>query len=194
MKDPCIRKILRKTELAHYILDPESIVVEELKIPLTKSRIDIAVVNGNLHGYEVKSASDSLSRLPHQIMGYSKVFDLITIATEAKYAERIYKLVPEWIGIIVCENINGLPIIKLVQNASQNPAKEGLFVAKLLWHDELIELASTFNVPHKKSDRNWLLCQSISTHIDLEQISKFVRLKLKSRQNWKVPKEYCALM
>ena len=102
MRDADIRRILRTTSLEKYISDENSKVVDELHLPVTKSRIDIAVVNGRLHGFEIKSARDTLVRLPHQLEGYSKVFDYLTIVTEEKYYHRLLDFVPDWIGIQVC--------------------------------------------------------------------------------------------
>lgn len=188
MKDPCIRKILRESELAHFLLDPESVVIEELNLPITKSRIDIAVVNGKLHGYEIKSASDTLLRLPHQLMGYSKVFDLISVVTESKYHKRILDSIPEWVGLIICEK-NKVHSTTVVRPAIQNQSQDGFYLSKLLWHNELLDIASKLSVPHRKSDRNWLLCEAIAQHVDIETISSLVRAKLKERTNWKNTKE-----
>ncbi len=69
-----------------------------------ESRIDIAVVNGILHGYELKSESDNLLRLPKQIENYNKIFERMTIVTDRKYLENVKELVPDWWGIMIVKN------------------------------------------------------------------------------------------
>src|SRR5690606_8431363 len=115
MKDPCIRQLLRETELSHYLNDADSKVVEELELPVAGARIDMAVINGSLHGFEIKSASDTLQRLPGQIEAYTKVFDYLSIVTEVKYENKILDFVPSWIGIYVCQDKKGIKSISRVR-------------------------------------------------------------------------------
>ncbi|HEY9261178.1 sce7726 family protein [Chitinophaga sp.] len=185
MKDPCIRKLLRTTQLSHFLEDPNSKVVEEFTLPVAKARIDVAVINGSIHGYEIKSASDTLQRLPSQIEAYTKVFDYLSVVTENKYYEKIVACVPSWVGIIVCDDKNGIKSIKQLRKPRLNKRTEGFFIAKLLWRDELIDSLIEHKIPFRKKDRNWLLCEALSSHLDSNAISFIVREKLKTRGDWK---------
>src|SRR4051812_8660839 len=133
MKDPNIREILKQTELLKYATDPHSKVVEELKLPVAKAIVDIAVINGHFHGYEIKSASDTLQRLPSQLIAYSKVFDYLTVVTEVKYHERILDIIPDWVGLSVCSDKAGQKPITIIKKAKRNYNREGFYIAKLLW-------------------------------------------------------------
>lgn len=186
MKDPCIRQILRDTELLHFFEDNDSRVIEEFSLPVAKARIDMAVINGALHGYEIKSASDTLQRLPSQIEAYSKVFDYLSIVTEWKYESKILNHIPDWIGIFLCEDKKGIRSIKQIREPLLNNNKECFYIAKLLWRDELIECLIENRIPFCKKDRNWLLCEAISENLDVEIVSELVRAKLKKRINWKI--------
>lgn len=185
MKDPCIRELLRITELKHYIDDGNSKIVEELSLPVAKARIDVAVINGSLHGYEIKSASDTLKRLPAQIEAYTKVFDYLSIVTEGKYCQKILDFVPEWIGILICDEKNGVKSIKELRKPIKNQNRESIYIAKLLWREELIECLEEYNIKFRKKDRNWLLCQALAANLDTNSISNMVRSKLKKRNTWK---------
>lgn len=185
MKDPCIRQILRNTELKHFLEDNSSKVVEELSLPVAKARIDVAVINGAFHGYEIKSASDTLQRLPSQMEAYSKVFDYLSVVTEAKYSKKILEIVPKWVGLIVCDEKKGIKSIKHLRKAKLNKSKQSFFIAKLLWRDELMDSLTEHQIPFRKKDRNWILCETLSTNLDVISISSIVREKLKKRINWK---------
>lgn len=185
MKDPCIRQLLRETELSHYIIDSECKVVDELSLPVAGARIDMAVINGSLHGYEIKSASDTLQRLPSQIEAYSKVFDYLSVVTESKYFLRLKKTIPTWVGLIVCDDKNGVKTIKQVRKPKRNKNIKGFYIAKLLWKEELIECLSEHQIPFKKKDRTWVLCETLESNLDIEILSQTVRNKLKSRIDWK---------
>lgn len=184
MRDYDIRHILRSTALYKFSIDGSSKIVEEMDLPITKSRIDMAVINGKLHGYEIKSASDTLLRLPHQISGYEKVFDYLTVVTEEKHVIKILPLVPEWVGINVCSNNEKRPI-KVYRKAKLNKNKQAFYIAKLLWREEVLSILKYKNIPHVKSLRNWLLCELLAQHITIKELSDIVREKLKARENWK---------
>jgi hypothetical protein len=55
MRDKDIRSILRQTELAKYFNDNDSKIVEELKLPIAGAIIDMTVINGSPHGFEIKA-------------------------------------------------------------------------------------------------------------------------------------------
>jgi hypothetical protein len=186
MKDPIIRQLLMDEMLIGFINDNHSKVVEELNLPVAKARIDVAVINGAFHGYEIKSASDTLQRLPSQIEAYRKIFDYLTIVTENKYHERIVNFVPSWIGIIICNEANGVKKIKQVRKPKLNKEKQAFFIAKLLWRNELLECLTESQIQFKKKDRSWLLCEAITNNLDVNSVSVIVRDKLKKRMDWKV--------
>ena len=172
-----------QTELLKYTTDNDSRVVEELKLPIAKARIDIAVVNGSLLGFEIKSASDTLVRLPHQIEAYTKVFDYLYVVTEGKYYQKVLDIIPEWVGLLLCEE-NGSKI-KRIRKATKNKYRESFHLAKLLWREELLLILNQHQIKHNKKDRNWLLCESLSAGMNIDALSNAVRQTLKSRVNWK---------
>ena len=55
------------SKLKPYRTAPNTIVVDELGLSHAKARIDVAVINGCVHGYEIKSSLDTLNRLPAQL-------------------------------------------------------------------------------------------------------------------------------
>ncbi|WP_168198409.1 sce7726 family protein [Crassaminicella thermophila] len=74
--DPDIRELLLKKFLKTkaFISDPTTKLIHEMDVCFGTSRIDIAVINGKIHGYEIKSEQDTLDRLPAQIESYNKIF------------------------------------------------------------------------------------------------------------------------
>ncbi|MGJ1243364.1 MULTISPECIES: sce7726 family protein [Sphingobacterium] len=185
MKDPEIRKIFKDSELAHYINDDNSKVIDELNLPVAKARIDIALVNGSLHGFEIKSASDTLKRLPDQIEAYTKIFDYLSVITEDKYLQKIQEVVPKWVGLFVCIEVKGKIRVKRIRKAKVNKEKQGFFLAKLLWREELIDILTELQIPFRKKDRNWILCEILATNLCAEKLSKIVRDRLKGRSDWR---------
>lgn len=183
MRDIDIRNILKETILSKYYEDSGCKVVEELEIPAAKARIDMAVINGHMHGFEIKSARDTLKRIPSQLDAYSKVFDFLSIVTEEKYRKKLIDILPTWVGVYTCQE-NGT--IDEIRASSMNLSKQSFYIAKLLWRNELLELLSSNNFKYRKSDRNWLLCELIAKNLPLETLSQVVRTNLKNRISWKL--------
>src|SRR6266446_8136444 len=99
MNDHQLRQALKRKVLARYAKDPDTCIVDELGLRHGAARVDIAVVNGIIHGFELKSDKDNLKRLPHQIQIYSSVLDKVTLVVGMRHAHEATKLVPDWWGI-----------------------------------------------------------------------------------------------
>src|SRR5688572_30584359 len=101
MRDRDIRTSLhQQLERAHRHYADETLFIDELGLCQGNARIDLAVVNGSLSGYEIKSECDTLQRLPHQIEVYSRALDYITIVASETHIDKIIVLIPEWWGVI----------------------------------------------------------------------------------------------
>ena len=87
-----------------------TLVIDELVIKYGKNRADIAVINENLIGYEIKSDEDTLNRLTGQIKAYNDVFDKATLVVGERYSRQIKEKIPDWWGIIIAQEC---PITKL---------------------------------------------------------------------------------
>lgn len=185
MREYDIRKILDETELSIYHNDGDSRVISEFVLPTANARIDIAVINGHLHGYEIKSASDTLARLPDQITSYTKIFDFISVVTEGKYYGAIDNIMPPYVGIYVCYS-NNKERIKEIRAPKLNPYRDGFHIAKLLWKPELIEVLKSNNIPFNSKDSSWNLCILLQKNLSVDEISKLVRHKLKAREDWRI--------
>lgn len=192
MKDPCIRKLLKETELLHYSSDAKTRIVEELNLPVAGARVDIAVINGSMHGYEIKSASDTLKRLTSQVEAYSKVFDFLSVVTEEKYRKQITAAVPRWVGLIICSEKEGNFTAKRVRRSKPNKKQNSFYLARLLWRDELIEILTSNEIAFKRKDRNWILCESLAANLPTAKVSAIVRQKLKDRKGWRSKEDYAA--
>jgi hypothetical protein len=99
MKDIHIRTALKSKLLSHYAKDPSTLIVDELGLRHGAARVDVAVINGVIHGFELKSDCDTLKRLPSQIKVYNSVLDRITLVVGNRHLKDSINLVPKWWGI-----------------------------------------------------------------------------------------------
>jgi hypothetical protein len=185
MRDFDIRLALKQTQLKQFYGD-SSIIVEELDIPCAGARIDVAVVNGSLHGFEIKSERDTLNRLSYQIEAYTKVFDFVSVIVGIKHLSKVEALLPNWVGIYQCDDKAVSNPISVVREPKRNENTEGFHLAKLLWKDELLSIFDEYGIKQSKSLRAWTLCEILSYTFEKQELSNVVRAKLKERKNWKL--------
>jgi hypothetical protein len=115
----------------------DSIFLEEMVVPERDTRIDLAVVNGSLHGFEIKSDVDTLRRLPSQRDSFNALFDQITLVVGLRHVKTALALIPEWWGVaIATRNKRGVDI-EWSRLPSENPNPDPATVVKLLWRGEV---------------------------------------------------------
>src|SRR5918997_712598 len=125
MNDNQLRVALKRKLNARYLNDPETRIIDELGIRHGTARVDIAVVNGALHGFELKSDRDTLNRLPHQSSIYSSVLDRVTLVVGRRHIEKAMPLVPEWWGVHLAHiGPRGGVRFSCVRRARNNPAPD----------------------------------------------------------------------
>jgi hypothetical protein len=132
--------LLRRLDRRHS-REPDTLILQELGLRHGAARVDIAVVNSSLHGYELKSDSDSLRRLARQARVYSSVLDRVSLVAGRRHVEAAMDLVPAWWGVQVAEmGPRGGILFSSVRRAKNNPSQDVVSVAKLLWREEALEL------------------------------------------------------
>lgn len=136
-KDPDVRALLKQyLDAVHD--GTGTLVLEELGLCQGDVRIDVASVNGELSGFEIKSPSDTLARWPKQRRIYSKVVDRAWLVAPQKTLAAAQP--PDWWGQIAVFDLDDRVGLRIVTPARDNPRLDALSVAKLLWRDEAIAL------------------------------------------------------
>ena len=94
MRDHDIRAALRAKLSRDFAGDDNTCIVEEMGVWSGSVRIDMAVINGELSGFELKSDRDTLERLPFQADLYSRVFDRVSLVVGERHFQRAVDYVP----------------------------------------------------------------------------------------------------
>jgi hypothetical protein len=184
--DRDIRTALYATELARFSADPHSLVVDELGVCQGEFRIDVAVVNGALHGWEIKSDRDTLARLPAQAQAYSRVFDTVTLVVGETHLEDALALVPAWWGVLVASRHGEDAVLDAVRAGARNPAPDPLALAQLLWRDELVGVLADLQAPRKLLRQpKWDLWPALAARLEVDDLAARVRAALKARPEWR---------
>lgn len=187
LNDGMIRAAMKTDLLLEHVEDPSTLIVEELGLKHGRVRVDIAVVNGALHAYEIKSDRDSLSRLPDQVAVYGSVADYATVVTGSRHREKIAACLPAWWGLEVAElNLSAAISFNSVRQARPNPHVDPLGVARLLWREEALALLTDLDCTRglRRKPRAELYAL-LAEKVPLETLRSKVRECLKKRRGWR---------
>lgn len=145
MNDSAIRSRIKK-QLIDRLEAESDLVIEEVGLRHGVARIDLMVVNGLLHGYEVKSDKDTLRRLPGQVRVYSSVLDKVTLVVGYRHAGEAIRIIPAWWGVKLAEmGTRGAVRLSEARPARRNQSVDKLSLAKLLWREEALALLTKLN-------------------------------------------------
>lgn len=168
--------------------DPDRLIVDELGLCQGTARIDVAVINGSVHGYEIKSACDTLARLRGQADVYGRTLDYVTIIVSENHARVVNRAVPAWWGIWRAVEGKAGVCLKPVRKARRNPAIDPLAIAQLLWRDEVLEALTQRGLAEgMRSKPRAALWRRLADSLSLKELRDLVRQYLKKRPaDWRV--------
>jgi len=185
--DKIIRAALKTKLTKLYEADPEHRLIEELGINHGSVRADIAVVNGILECFEIKSDRDTLLRLPGQVKGYNAVFDKVTIVVGLTHIFEAMELIPDWWGISVAkQDSKGLVVFSEIREAQFNTAREGVSIARLLWREEALRILDEM----EEADGYWskprsVIYNKLATVLEVSDLADKVREAICLRGSWR---------
>jgi hypothetical protein len=180
MRDPDVRRVLKQELIARHGGEAGTIVVEELGLCRGSVRADIAVINGLMKGFEIKSDRDTLQRLLKQATVYSRVFDTATLVTAERHVYEAELALPPWWGIEVIGNDGTLSEIRQTR---PNPRVDADSVAILLWRDEASSILSHAGATVHRHETRQSLCSRMAAFLPLDELRSAVREALKNRND-----------
>lgn len=169
--------------------DPDTLVVEEVNVCRGTSRVDLAVVNQRLHGYEIKSQRDTLGRLAAQLQDYNLVFDQVTVVIGLRHLTGVLAALPTWCGIILANWEQGQVVLEPFREARQNLFRDPHSLAQLLWREEALEILERHGFARGvKSKPRPALWQRLAESLALEDLAGEVCTALRARgSSWRAP-------
>lgn len=182
VRDPEIRAALLNELRRRGVLRGLTVAVQELGLRRSDAVLDVAVVNGSLNGFEIKSDADTLRRLASQAEIYGQVLDRVTLVVGRQHLAAARSLIPKWWGLMAVEVGGADPSLKTVRAGRGNPQRQVRALVELLWLDEARELLGRRDALRgyrtKPRDAVWdRLCEVYS----LDEIATEVRRRLKAR-------------
>jgi hypothetical protein len=129
---------LRRLLMNSKAIRGDDLLLNELWLPSGRCRSDLAVVNGELEGFEIKAGRDRLDRLPRQIQEYDRLFRYSNIVTVPPHLRSIEAMVPSNWGVWVALGEGRTLRLRCLRPATANFRRDTVYVARLLTRDECI--------------------------------------------------------
>lgn len=163
-------------------------IVSELGLWHGTARIDVAVVNGIAHGFEIKSDRDTLSRLDTQMRAYNSVFDKVTLIVGRTHLVHAFQTIPAWWGIeTVGVASNGTVIFNEIRASQDNPSQDIVSIVRLLWRNEALDLLESIGKADGiRSKPRDAVYQRLIASLDVNVLKEHVWHVLQhSRESWR---------
>jgi len=175
---------LLKKELATiHAGDPDTVIIDELALLHGSCRADVAVVNGMMHGFELKSDRDTLDRLPEQARAYAAVFDYVTLVVGERHLLDAIEIIPDWWGIRVARFYRGKLVLRDLRLAMVNTSPDLPSTVRLLWRGEALKILA--EVSNRKAPtsrpREWIYSELLA-RVEFGHLRDAVRHCLKNRR------------
>lgn len=187
LTDGAIRKAIHAEIIPVLIDDSNCRIIDEMSVCSGEARIDIAVINGHLHGFEIKSEVDTLERLPGQAFAYSRIFDTVTIICGENHVEKAIREIPDWWGVYSAKLHSGNVQLTQIRSHRLNDSIDKYSLAQLLWKSELLSILNEAGIKKGISNKPCRELWSIVSDIFPTSLLQLkVREILKTRDCWRL--------
>ena len=179
-----VELVVRQALRAHVMktVTGAAITLDELWVPRSHERADVAVIGRSMVGFEIKTERDTLKRLPRQMLAYGRLFDRCSVVVAERHRDGAQEILPDWWGVIVAD-IGEEVVFTSVRRARPNPALDPEILVRLLWRDEVISaLVDLGRAPENTATRGSLWRELLQA-ASLSQIRAAVRRALLQRDH-----------
>jgi hypothetical protein len=154
--------------------------VDELWVPRSHERADLAVIGQSMDGFEIKTERDTLRRLPRQIDAYGRLFDRCSVVVAQKHHDQAAQMLPVWWGITTA-HVNGGVSFTEIRQPQRNPSIDPEILVRLLWKEEATIALMKLGAPPDEGASRGVLWRALLEAASLSQLRSAVRRALLNR-------------
>lgn len=158
----------------------DAVIINEMVVANWSRRADIAVANGRLYGFEIKSQLDTLKRLPGQIESFQEHFDKVIVVAASKFIKSIEKQYPAEIGILEVFVEAGRPRLRQIRAGRIREVKDTAKLTSLITKSEIEKFLKSAGVPLVSGRTRADLIRKCSSQ-SLQKLRSYVLACIKER-------------
>lgn len=180
--DSMVRQAIR-TRLARAHAGEDAVIVDELRVSRGSARMDVAVINGRIEGYEIKSDKDTLDRLPRQAEMFSLVADRMTLVVGEKHLDKAQRIVPEWWSIMTTsQSRKGTLKLAIDRTGRLNRNRDSKALVEVLERHEILAMMSVYGIDKGLRSAAYAeLVEFSVSSLSRDDIAEFVKRMVKLR-------------
>jgi hypothetical protein len=187
LNDNRIRESLRLKIRTDYASENDLVVIDELGVLQGDYRVDLAAVNGCIHGYEIKSDVDSLSRLGNQLQAYSCLFEYLTLVVGTRHLSAVRKMIPKFCGLVVAQDFGNGVHFKQVRSPKRNRSIKMEALVQLLWKEEALQALEMQGMAKGyRSKPRKAIWEKLVEVLPASELQHLVTSAIKARTSWRV--------
>ncbi|MEZ2577935.1 sce7726 family protein [Buttiauxella ferragutiae] len=158
----------------------DAAIINEMVVANWSRRADIAIANGHLQAFEIKSDFDSLKRLDGQLQIFTSRFEKVTVVCSPKFTCEVTNRVRPDVGIIEYHTDNHGVRFKVIQRGRVcSRLNKNVYLSFLLKAELKNLLIENGNNTSNDLNRNSL--EAIAEKLPLNKIRGFVLSSIKKR-------------
>ena len=185
MRDSDIRLALDKLLRERHTGELDTIIRHEVGLCAGKRRIDIAIINSEIIGYEIKSDEDTLNRLEGQAEAYGHVLDKAILVTTERHLGSAIRKLPDWWGVMIAHDKHGGICLENFREPAVNDQHDAFSLAQLLWREEALEELRLRDKGRGLSKKaRYYVWTALANIVSLNDLRSIVRTRLKARPVW----------
>ncbi len=187
VRDRDIRSCLLAQLRAEHQGEEDTLILDELGVLQGAARVDMAVINGALAAWEIKSERDTLRRFAGQADAYGKVFDYVTLVAAPAHVAKVKASLPRWWGVCVAvRNETGEVVIQQRRAPRRNTKTNSRALAELLWRDEALTILEARGLDAGlRSKPRRAMWSALAEQLSATDLAAEVRAALKARRSWR---------
>ncbi len=155
-------------------------IINEMVVANWSRRADLAIANGHLQAFEIKSDFDSLKRLDGQLEIFTARFEKVTVVCAPKFTYEVKKKVTPEVGVIEYLHDSKGIRFKIVQRGRTSPISNKKIYINFLLKKEL-QLLLFENKIKFFSESGRSILEKMAENISFSKIRLFVLNAIKKR-------------
>lgn len=145
----------------HWTSDP--VPASEMVVETWRGRVDLALFNGHLHAFEIKSDADKLDRLPDQIKRMVRHFDNVGVVCGDRHLDKVMAVVEAvGEGRVGIYRVAPNGVVRMKRPSRTVTIKDPSALASFLVREDIETAFERGRVPFDKQEYAYILRQHVT--------------------------------
>lgn len=166
--------------LLRHHADQDMVLISEMVVARYARRADLAVANGHMHAFEIKSELDTLVRLDGQMEAYAAQFDKVTLVVATKFVDSVLDRYKRNVEVWEAYQQKDSVQLKLRRRGICQPVRSGRILAGFLRKTDIVAFLRSVGICVSPTHPRVQLLSLMET-VNVARLRRFVLSTIKLR-------------